>query len=116
MIWMIAVNIAKNMAEKNPLTEKPLMMLLTNITINTVMIKEINPKVRMFKGKVKNRRIVPTVALAKAINRPAKTALQKPETSAPGTTYAANITASPVMISSMINLIIVVLIIHKRII
>ena len=68
--------IAKMAADKNPVVSKPVIKLSTNKIIKTVMINEIKPSVKMFKGKVKILKINPIVALANAIKRAAVIALR----------------------------------------
>ena len=63
-------------AAKNPVVLKPVIKLSTNNIINTVMINEIKPRVKMFNGKVKILKINPIVALAKAIRTAAIIALR----------------------------------------
>jgi len=77
---MSAKTMAKITALKNPETWNPDIMLLTNRTIKTLIIKDISPRVRMFKGKVKILKINPIVALAKPISNPAIIAEKNPST------------------------------------
>ncbi len=95
---------ANNIAEKNPEVLKPSISLSTSKTINTVMIKENSPNVRMVIGKASIRKSVPIVAFAKAIKTPAIIALKKPFTDTPGIRNAAIATAAPINKISIINL------------
>lgn len=69
------------------------------------MIKDINPKVKMFIGKVKIRKINPIVALASANNTATKIAVKKPSTATPGIINAAITTAIPINKISIKNFI-----------
>lgn len=83
-IFITETAMARIAAAKNPLVLNPLIQLSTNKIINTVMINEIKPSVKIFSGKVKMRNINPIVAFAMAINSAAITALRKPSTWTPG--------------------------------
>lgn len=96
---------ANSRAEKKPSVLNVSIRLSTNKTISTVIMKETRPSVRKLIGKVKMRRMVPIVALARAIKSPARMALQKFVTSTPGKRYAAIVTATPINSISMISLI-----------
>lgn len=97
---------ANSIAEKKPEVLKPSISLSTNKTINTVMMKENSPKVRIVTGKVRMRRMVPIVAFTRAIRIPAIIALKKPSTVTPGIRKAATDTVTPIKRISSINLIV----------
>lgn len=69
---------AKKAAGKNPLTWNPLTILDTSKTINTVIMKDIRPKVKKLIGKVSTLKINPMVAFARAISTAATSAVPKP--------------------------------------
>lgn len=80
MVLKTARTIAKRAVTQKLLVEKPDIMESANIIMRTVITKEVSPKVRMFKGKVRMRRIPPMKPFVIEINKAAKTAFQKPST------------------------------------
>ena len=105
-ILMTANTIANIAADQKPEVLKLVIMLSTNRIINTEMIKEKRPRVRMFNGKVRIFRIKPMVAFAKAIRMAAMMALPNPLTSTPGVMYDPNNITRPINKISRIKLII----------
>src|SRR5690606_8426410 len=106
-ISISATAIAKKQAGQNPLTSNfDPMILSDSIIINTVIIKDTNPNVSQFKGKVNNRRIQPTTAFTKPITIPVTNAQPKPATLTPGITQEATATTRPVSKRLKMNLII----------
>lgn len=67
-------------ADKKPSALNPSIILDTNKTINTDIIKDINPRVKKLMGKVSILKIKPIVELANAISIAAIIASHKPET------------------------------------
>src|SRR5690606_39476646 len=66
-----ATTIANKAAVQKPSTSNLLPINLSlNKIIKMVMIKETNPKVSQFKGKVNSLKIPPTMALTKPITNP----------------------------------------------
>lgn len=100
---------AKIIAEKKPEVLKSSIKLSTNKTIKTVMMKDINPKVKKLIGNVSTLRIRPIVAFANAINTPAIIADKNPSTCTPGIRKAAKTTAKPINRISIISFIILIL-------
>jgi hypothetical protein len=100
---------AKTAAQRNPSTLNldPISQLV-NMTIKTVMMKDISPKVNKLSGNVKRRSKPPTVALTKPISKPAKIAHPKLSTctAESGKMSAAKKTANPESRVLIINLII----------
>lgn len=84
------------MAEKIPEVVNPSIKLSTNKIIKTVIIKDINPKVKKLIGKVKILKIKPMVAFANAIKTATRIAVKKPSTLTPGKIKAAKTTARPI--------------------
>lgn len=72
--------IEKMAADKKPSASNPSIILDTNKTINTDIIKDINPRVKKLMGKVSILKIKPIVELANAISIAAIIASHKPET------------------------------------
>src|SRR5690606_37910437 len=104
-----ATTIANKAAVQKPSTSNLLPINLSvNKIIKMVMIKETNPKVSQFKGKVNSLKIPATMALTKPITNPVTIAQPKPATCAPRTIYAANATTTPVMSKLIINFILYV--------
>ena len=106
IIFIMAITIANNAADQKPEVLKLVIMLSTNKIINTVMMKEHNPRVRMFKGRVNILKINPMVAFARAIRSAAIIALPNPSTCTPGVMYAPKSIAKPITNISTIKLII----------
>jgi hypothetical protein len=78
IVLITAKTMAKSTVTQKLLIEKVLIIASTNIIINTVMIKDIKPKVRMLMGNVKIRKIPPIKVLTKEIKNPANKAFQNP--------------------------------------
>lgn len=69
------------------------------------MMKDTNPNVNQFKGKVNKRRIPPTMAFTKPITKPVTIAHPNPATCTPGTIKEAKATTNPVTNRLIMNLI-----------
>jgi hypothetical protein len=89
-----ASTIAKITAFQNHPTSNHSRRLLASMIINTVMIHPTNHKVNQFNGKVRKRKINPTVLFSNAMTTATISAHQKLSTSTPGITYAAIATAA----------------------
>lgn len=77
--------IEKMAADKKPFASNPSIILDTNKTINTDIIKDINPKVKKLMGKVSILKIKPIVEFAKAMRMAAMMDDPNPLISIPGT-------------------------------
>lgn len=93
----MAMMMAKMAAGKNPSASKPSIIFDTSRIINTEIIKETRPNVRKLMGKVRIRKINPTVAFAKEIRNAAMIASHRPSTCIPGLKYAPTITIAPII-------------------
>jgi len=104
MVSIIAIIIANKIAFQNPPTENLLPNKKSeNKIIRTVIKKEINPNVKIFKGRVKILKIKPIVPLTKPIISPATMAHPKLSTCAAGVKCTANKIVNPVNNREMIN-------------
>lgn len=77
-VLITAKTIANSTVTQKLLIEKVLIMESTNMIINTVITKDINPKVKILMGKVNIRKIPPMNVLTKEIKIPANKAFQNP--------------------------------------
>lgn len=104
IVSTIAIIIANNTICQNPPTSNllPNKKSVKDI-IKTVIKKEINPKVKIFKGSVKILRIKPMVPFTKPMINPAKIAQPKLSTFAAGVKCTAIKIVKPVNNKEIIN-------------
>lgn len=106
IISIMATVMAKSAAVQNPDTSNLSCIIESvNRIIKTVIIKEIRPNVKKFKGNVNRRKIPPMVALTNPIISPVTIAHPKPATCTPGVIQEASAMTIPVVRSEIINFI-----------